>query len=221
MTSRRDRAIAPSMTLTILQDRDYVVILAKTAAHCQLPMQIDAWNQAQAATQALINQCERLDPDGVTLYVSCQEETSIHSFCKYEQVTSDKLAPLLALNYPPHSLPLQGVLTKALEDYLHRKAAGKTKTNGETIVVLLDGEPRDRLAIAKTIIKVTQQLEHPTELAIGLVQVGDDPIATGFFQSLDDDLQTHGAAFDIVDTVKTTDIAGQGLTQTLLNMIHD
>jgi hypothetical protein len=184
-------------------------------------MQINAWKQAQAATQALINQCERLDPDGVTLYVSCQDEAAIDCFRKYEQVTSDKLTSLVDINYPPYGLTLQGVLTEALQDYLHRKAAGKTKPNGETIVVLLDGEPKDRLAIAKTIIRVTQQLEHSTELAIGLVQVGDDPIATGFFQSLDDDLQSHGAAFDIVDTVKTADIAEQGLTQTLLNMIND
>jgi hypothetical protein len=46
-------------------------------------------------------------------------------------------------------------------------------------------------------------------------------LAAGFFKTLDDDLHARGAQFDIVDTVKASEIQTIGLTETLLSMIHD
>ena len=47
---------------------------------------------------------------------------------------------------------LASVLQDALNNYLKRKASGDTKPNGETILVITDGEPDDGKAVMRVII---------------------------------------------------------------------
>jgi hypothetical protein len=58
-------------------------------------------------------------------------------------------------------------------------------------------------------------------LAISFVQVGSDPQATKFLKILDDELQSVGAKFDIVDTITIDDMEDMTLTEVLLNAITD
>lgn len=58
-------------------------------------------------------------------------------------------------------------------------------------------------------------------MAISFIQVGNAPEATKFLKVLDDELQSAGAKFDIVDTVTMDDIEGMTLTEVLLNAITD
>ena len=109
----------------------------------------------------------------------------------------------------------------ATAQYFQRKAAGQTKPNGETILVVTDGEPDDRKAVMKVIIEVSQQMERDEELAISMIQVGSDAGATRFLKALDDELQGVGAKFDIVDTVTLDDMADMSLSEVLVNAIGD
>jgi hypothetical protein len=51
--------------------------------------------------------------------------------------------------------------------------------------------------------------------------VGNDPTATRFLKALDDELQTAGAKFDIVDTITLDDMENSTLAEVLLNAIND
>lgn len=124
-------------------------------------------------------------------------------------------------NDPSGTTDLAGVLKHATDDYLQRKSSNKTKPNGETILVVTDGEPDDRKAVMKVIIEVSRKIERDEELAISFIQVGADPNATRFLKILDDELQSAGAKFDICDTITMEDMEDMSLSEVLLNAIND
>ncbi len=200
-----------------MQDRDYTLIVDKSGS-MSTPDQTGGksrWEIAQESTLALARKCEQLDPDGITVYVFSGR------FKRYDDVTSSKVAQVFQENDPVGTTNLAIVLQDAIKNYFQRKAAGKTKPQGETILVVTDGEPDDRRAVFEVIINATQQMERDEELAISFIQVGSDPQATKFLKAIDDQLQGVGAKFDICDTVTLDDLEDMSLSEVLLNAIHD
>ncbi len=200
-----------------MSDRDYTLILDKSGS-MSTPDQAGGrsrWEIAQESTLALARKCEQFDPDGLTVYVFSGK------FKRYDDVTSAKVAQIFLENDPAGTTNLAGVLQNALDDYFQRKAAGKTKPNGETILVVTDGEPDDRKAVFEVIIKATQQMERDEELGISMIQVGSDAQATKFLKALDDQLQSVGAKFDICDTITLDDMEDMSLADILMNAITD
>lgn len=200
-----------------MSDRDYTLILDKSGS-MSTPDQAGGrsrWEIAQESTLALARKCEQFDPDGLTVYVFSGR------FKRYDDVTSAKVAQIFLENDPAGTTNLAGVLKNALDDYFQRKAAGKTKLNGETILVVTDGEPDDRKAVFEVIINATRQMERDEELGISMIQVGSDAQATKFLKALDDQLQSVGAKFDICDTITLDDMEDMSLADILMNAITD
>lgn len=201
----------------MMSDRDYTLIIDKSGS-MSTPDQAGGksrWDIAQESTLALARKCEQFDPDGITIYVFSGR------FKRYDDVTSAKVAQIFQENDPAGTTNLASVLQDALNNYFKRKAAGKTKTNGETILVITDGEPDDRKAVFEVIISATRQMDRDEELAVSIVQVGSDPQATKFLKALDDQLQSVGAKFDICDTVTLDDLEEMSLADVLMNAITD
>lgn len=198
-------------------NRDYTLIIDKSGS-MSTPDQAGGrsrWDVAQESTLALARKCEQFDPDGITVYVFSGK------FKRYEDVTSAKVAQVFMENDPAGTTNLAGVLLHAIDNYFQRKKAGTTKENGETILVITDGEPDDRKAVFETIISATRQMERDEELAISIVQVGNDPQASKFLKALDDQLVGVGAKFDICDTVTLDDMEDMSLAEILTNAITD
>ncbi|MBW4685454.1 MAG: VWA domain-containing protein [Komarekiella atlantica HA4396-MV6] len=201
----------------MMSDRDYTLIIDKSGS-MSTPDQVggrNRWDIAQESTLALARKCEQFDPDGITVYVFSGR------FKRYDDVTSAKVAQIFLENDPAGTTNLAGVLQDALNNYFKRKAAGQTKPNGETILVITDGEPDDRKAVFEVIIQATRQMERDEELAISMIQVGSDSQATKFLKALDDQLQSVGAKFDICDTVTLDDLEDMSLADVLMNAITD
>ncbi|HLO84643.1 MAG TPA: VWA domain-containing protein [Nostocaceae cyanobacterium] len=201
----------------MMSDRDYTLIIDKSGS-MSTPDQAGGrsrWDIAQESTVALARKCEQFDPDGITLYVFSGR------FKRYENVTTAKVAQIFQENDPAGTTNLAGVLQDATNNYFQRKASGQTKPNGETILVITDGEPDDRKAVFEVIISASRQMEKDEELAISLIQVGADPQATKFLKALDDQLQGVGAKFDICDTITLEDLEDMSLTDVLMNAITD
>ncbi|OBQ32188.1 MAG: hypothetical protein AN487_22855 [Anabaena sp. CRKS33] len=201
----------------MLENRDYTLIIDKSGSMATPDQKggRSRWVAAQESTIALASKCEQLDPDGITIYVFSGK------FKRYENVTSAKVSQIFKENDPSGTTDLAGVLKHATDDYLQRKTAGQTKLNGETILVVTDGEPDDRKAVMKVIIEASRRLDKDEELAISFIQVGNDPQATRFLKILDDELQSAGAKFDICDTVTMDDMEDMSLSEVLLNAITD
>ncbi|MBL1174210.1 hypothetical protein [Pantanalinema sp. GBBB05] len=211
------------MSEVALDNRDYTVLVAKTAPSTAYasPKFHQSWSDAHRAIVTLVQKCETFDPDGITIYISSKDHAA-GLFRQYRHVTSNVIEEIFNENYPPETLNLLDGLSIALTDYFTRKQAGQTKPNGEMIVVLIDGEPQDRMEIVKTIVEAAEQLDSDHELGIGFVQVGNDLIARGFLNSLDDDLRSRaGAKFDIVHTQTLDNIQADCLTEFLKDIIRD
>jgi uncharacterized protein with von Willebrand factor type A (vWA) domain len=201
----------------MVENRDYTLIIDKSGS-MSTPDQVGGrtrWETAQESTLALARKCEQFDPDGITVYVFSGR------FRRYENVTAAKVAQIFQENDPSGTTNLAGVLKDATDNYFQRKATGQTKQNGETILVVTDGEPDDRKAVMRAVIEASRQMDRDEELAISFIQVGGDVQATKFLKVLDDDLQGAGAKFDICDTVTMDDMEGMTLAEVLLNAITD
>jgi uncharacterized protein with von Willebrand factor type A (vWA) domain len=199
----------------IIRDRDYTLIIDKSGSMStpDRPGGKTRWEAAQESTLALAKTCEQFDPDGITVYLFSSR------FRRYENVTSDKVAEIYERNEPMGRSNLASVLKDALENYFQRKEAGKTKPNGETFLIITDGEPDERKSVMRLIIEASRQIDRDEEIAIALIQVGKDKKATEFLQALDEQLQGAGAKFDIVDTIGLDKMEGMTLAEVLLNTI--
>ncbi|MFM2064170.1 MAG: hypothetical protein RLZZ507_3841 [Cyanobacteriota bacterium] len=201
----------------MMSDRDYTLIIDKSGS-MSTPDQVGGrsrWDIAQESTIALARKAEQFDPDGITVYVFSGR------FKRYENVTTAKVAQIFQENDPAGTTNLASVLQDALNNYFQRKASGQTKPNGETILVVTDGEPDDRKAVFEVIISATRQMDRDEELGISIIQVGSDPQATKFLKALDDQLVGVGAKFDICDTVTLDDLEDMSLADVLMNAITD
>ncbi|MEM6400171.1 MAG: VWA domain-containing protein [Cyanobacteria bacterium P01_D01_bin.116] len=201
----------------MLENRDYTLIIDKSGSMAT-PDQKGGrtrWVAAEESTFALASKCEQFDPDGITIY------TFSGRFKRYENVTSNKVVQVFRENDPSGTTDLASVLKDATDNYFKRKDAGETKPNGETILVITDGEPDDRKAVMKVIIETSRRMDKDEELAISFIQVGKDPHATRFLKVLDDEMQSAGAKFDICDTITMDEMEDYSLSEVLLNAIID
>jgi uncharacterized protein with von Willebrand factor type A (vWA) domain len=200
-----------------MKDRDYTLIIDKSGS-MSTPDQRGGrtrWQEAQESTLALARKCEQFDPDGITVYVFSGR------FKRYDDVTSSKVEQIFLENDPSGTTNLASVLQDASNNYFQRKAAGQTKPNGETILVITDGEPDDRRAVMEVIVNTSRQMDSDEELAISIIQVGSDAGATKFLKALDDQMQGVGAKFDICDTMTLYDMGDMSLADVLMNAIAD
>ena len=200
-----------------MNDRDYTLIIDKSGSMSTPDQQggRSRWDIAQESTLALARKCEQFDPDGITVYLFSGR------FKRYDDVTSSKVAQIFQENDPAGTTNLASVLQDAINNYFQRKAAGQTKPEGETILVVTDGEPDDRKAVMQALVTASRQMDRDEELAISMIQVGSDPQATKFLKALDEQLQGVGAKFDICDTITLDDLEDMSLADVLLNAIND
>ncbi len=202
---------------SLVEDRDYTLIIDKSGSMStnDQPGGKTRWQAAEESTLALARKCEEIDPDGIAVYLFSGR------FRRYDNVTSDKVTQIYQENEPMGRTDLASVLQDAVDNYFQRKAKGQAKSNGETILVITDGAPDDYKAVMRVIIEASRQLERDDELAISLIQVGKDRQATQFLKALDDQLESAGAKFDIVDTITIDDMEDMPLAEVLLNAIID
>ncbi|MFM1843583.1 MAG: hypothetical protein RLZZ490_2326 [Cyanobacteriota bacterium] len=196
--------------------RDYTLIIDKSGSMSMIEpnSQKSRWDLVQESTLALARKCDQLDPDGITVY------TFSGKFRRYDNVNASKVEQIFQENEPVGATNLTAVLQDAINDFLQRKKSNQGKT-GETILIITDGEPNDRRSVFEIIIQASKCLDADEELAISFIQVGNDPGATKFLKTLDDQLMEVGAKFDIVDTVTFDEMEELTLTEVLLNAIQD
>lgn len=203
---------------SLVENRDYTLIIDKSGSMytSDLPgVEHTRWQAAQESTLALARACEAIDPDGITVYLFSGR------FRRYDNVTSDKVVQVYAENEPMGRTDLAAVLQDALDNYFQRKERGEAKPNGETFLIITDGEPDDGKAVMRVIIEATSKIDRDEEIGISLIQVGQDRKATAYLKALDDQLQQAGAKFDIVDTVTMDQMGNMSLTEVLLNALID
>lgn len=172
------------------------------------------WEYGQETGTALAKAVEPYDDDGITVTVFNNSHTT------FESVRSQLVAATFKKYSPNGSTNTAGVLKARLDAYFDRKEKAKGKKGGlftkavppsappkpVLLFVMTDGVPDDQNAVKRVIIDAANKIEKDEELAICFVQVGNDPGATAFLKSLDDDLTSQGAKFDIVDALPIDEV---------------
>lgn len=196
------RLVRTMFTPEELKQRDYTLIIDRSAS-MSTPDQRGGktrWEVIQEATLGLARVCEKIDPDGITVYVFGGR------FKRYDNVNTSKVEQIFQETFPAGGTNLDGVLRDALDNYFKRKENGDSKSNGEIILVVTDGAPDDKPPIIEIIVDATRRIEQDTELGISFIQIGSDPEATRFLKELDSDLTKNGAKYDICDTITFEDL---------------
>jgi len=202
-----------------LENRDYTLIIDKSGTMARKDCEggRSRWDVMQETTFALASKCEEFSPEGITVY------TFSSQFRRYDNVTASKVEQIFSENEPVGRTEMADVLQDALQNYFRRKEQGQAQLGGATILVVTDGQPDKPQAVIKTIIDATQKIDRDEELAISFIQIGNDPDATKFLKTLDDDLQSAGARFDIVNTIAIDEIEKEGISlkEVLIRAITD
>jgi len=98
------------------------------------------------------------------------------------------------------------------------------QTKPVNIVILTDGEPTDEPEdVIVDVAKKLDQLNAPlAQVGIQFVQIGDDPAATEYLESLDDALKVEYNIRDIVDTTPYTgkDVTADEILKILLGAVN-
>jgi Mg-chelatase subunit ChlD len=196
--------------------RDYVLVVDRSAS-MEEPAKAGSsqtrWEYAQETTMALARKCAAFDDDGIDVY------TFNRTFQKFEGTTPENVKQIFASVNPGGSTDFLPVLKDAFDTHFRK---GKKPT---TIIVLTDGEPSDRdagrKALQDLIVATSKKLEVDAELAVTFIQVGNDPSATAFLKTLDDDMVKAGAKFDIVDTKTADEVENMTVEQVLEAAVND
>lgn len=212
-----------------LIDRDFTVIVDRSSSMAEPEVAGNArtrWQACQEATVGVARECNKYDPDGITVY---SFGTNFHRF---DNTTEAKVSDIFTKLQPNGSTKLHLVLEDAFfgpSGYVTRKRAGQAKRNGELFIVVTDGEPDDRKAVADIIIRASHELTTSDEVNITFVQVGDSHGAKEFLANLDDQLEAPEgqegnrkyAKFDIVDTLTIDQLGGKNLTDVLVAAVTE
>lgn len=169
---------------------------------------ISRFKEVEELALGIAMQAAEFDDDGIDI-ITFGKGATIQT-----GVTADKVAAVFAGGANQYQTDTDAMVRLAAER--------QKKTGKNTIcIVFTDGEPTDKAAVAKAIIDASNALSRDEELTFGFVQVGDDPNATNFLRSLDDDLQGKGAKFDIVDAITSTEAAGMNVAEMLTKFVAD
>ena len=196
--------------------KDYDIALAIDKSGSMLESDCNGrsrWEEAQESTRAIAKKASEFDDDGIDVYPFSG------NFKTYKQVTPDKVDQIFKENEPMGSTATDKVLDEIIKDYFKRKQSGSAKPM--IILVITDGEPNDRESVKSVIINATKKMNTDEELGISFFQVGKDISAKQFLKELDDDLESKGAKFDIVDTKSFEELEEIPLSDAIMQAISD
>merc|ERR1719436_1008837 len=179
-------------------------ILGKSAGD----QSISRWEQVDGALQYLAPFIVAEDPDGVGVYFFDSKFDKAENVCD-----KDKVIELFKRNRPGGRTYLAQVLEEAMEP--------DTVGRAETIFVLTDGQASDPSEVIRAIVAQTKKMCKSEMLSISFIQVGSDPSASQYLNRLDDDLESEGAKFDIVDAMTKAEMEGRSFLDIVELSVHD
>jgi Mg-chelatase subunit ChlD len=201
------------MTKEELAKYDYILVLDKSGSMGErdMPGNKSRWEAAQEATLALARKCAEFDADGITIVPFAG------SFKSYPNVVGSdvQLKQIFTENEPNGGTDLTKVLTHVFDTYFANPA------KPIIVLVVTDGEPTDPSSVAKLIVNTTKKMNTDDQIGVQFIQIGSDAGATRFLKSLDDDLVSQGAKFDIVDTKTTDEMENMTISEVLMAALED
>jgi Mg-chelatase subunit ChlD len=196
-----------------LANLDVFVLIDRSGSMGQnidTPSKQSRWDYAKEAIVSFVTELGKHDDDGLTLIPF----NASHAVS--DNVKPETFGAVWAGLSPGGGTILAQPLRSALG-----LAEKRWKEKQQLILVLTDGEPQDRGEVAQVIIDATKKMERDEQAAILFLRVGQDTAAKAFLDSLDNDLQSKGAKFDIVDCDDLDTVAGKSLQDVVNKAFND
>lgn len=200
-----------------IADRDYVLLLDRSSSMSTEDQGGKTrWQAAEEGTLGIVRKCVTLDPDGIDV-VTFANQPKLTRNVKDDSAVRN----IFSEQEPNGSTNLTAALEVAFTNHFGKPKTAEGKTRGTTIVVITDGEPDDRVSVAKSIVGAANKIDADEDLAVSFIQIGNDPRAKAFLNSLDNDLKGQGAKFDIVDAKTMDDVGNSSVAEVLAAAISD
>lgn len=194
-----------NLDVTVLVDRS-----GSMGQNNDTPSKQSRWDYAKETIVSFVTELGKHDDDGLTLIPFNA------SFTISDNVKPETFGTVWGGLSPGGGTMLAAPLRSALS-----LASKRWKEKQQLIIVLTDGEPQDRPDVAGVIIDATKTMERDEQAAILFLQVGRDKEAKAFLDALDNDLQSKGAKFDIVDADDLDTVAGKSLQDVVNKAFND
>lgn len=176
-----------------------------TPARASQPNGQTRFQEAEEYFKAILNVAIPLDSNGITVYAFASR------FVKRDNLKSVQDV----MDFVTSAKRGRTFLGAALEDWANGFIAdfqsSPRRAKKHTLVIILsDGVANDRQKVLDTIVRLSDAVETDQDLAIGMIQVGDDQPAHDDFKLMDNELKGETEAdpglcdLDIFD-VKTVD----------------
>ncbi len=194
---------------------DYVVMIDKSGSMSETdcPGGKSRWDYAKEYAESIARQAEKFDSNGIDVILFSGTPK------KFEGVTSAKVKEIFTENSPSGSTDTAAALKLVFDSYNAKKAAGTAKPM--VVICVTDGAPTDINAVEKALIDHANSLNEDADTGVTFVQIGKDPQARAFLKHLDDNLQSKGAKFDIVDCKNEEEMENISITDLLEAAIAD
>ena len=184
-----------------------------------------SWRETQKALEAVTPICTAHDADGIDLYFLNAPDNPW-----YHNVTSaSTVAEIFSAVRPRGGTFLGQRLNNILKPYLTRCTANLEATKPINIIVITDGEPSDDPeSVIINAAKKLDKMDAPAwQIGLQFFQVGKEPGAKEYLQSLDDNLtELAGSPIrDMVDTQPWTndedvELNADGILKTILGAVN-
>lgn len=182
---------------TKLAAYDFIVLIDKSGSMSETdcPGNKSRWEYAQEYAESIAREAGKHDANGIDVVVFAGTPKL------YAGVKADKVKEIFTENSPSGSTDTAAALKLVFDGYNARKAAANAEAPAKPIIVICitDGAPSDQNAVDKVLVDHANSLAEDAETGVTFVQIGKDPQARAFLKHLDDNLQSKGAKFDIVD----------------------
>ena len=161
------------------------------------------WKQAHRWSKEIAYICNQFDDDGIDVYMFDNDVK------EYNNVTDSKVDEIFRKISPDGGTSLVPAIKAALPSYFESSKSlfgmfsKKVQKPSKPIIVIVftDGEPFDKSETMNSIIHITKQISSREEIGFSFLQVGNSSDARSFLKVLDDQLESKGAKFDIVNTI--------------------
>lgn len=174
---------------------------------------VSRWQWCHEQTIELAKKTERALPDGLTVVLFAK------TFATYNNANIGSIETIFANanNRPDGGTDTAAALSSQLEAYFDRKAKLGEHIKPLLIAIVSDGCPDNPALFCDAIVKATQSMNQPDEIAITFLQVGNDSRAIYLLKQLKNGLLDQNAKYNIVNIIPFAELNKIGLPQALLN----
>ncbi len=193
---------------------EHIVLVDKSGSMGEKSLKIPGktrWQEAQEHISGLTNFLSDVDENGLDI-ILFGTNAEVHRHIK----TPEAVAEIFTKASPKGSTNLAAAFVEA--EKIRQESPGR----GFMIHVFTDGLPDSESGAAEAISKMGKSMKKDSELAIGFLQIGDDPDATRYLKQLDDNLQKkYQLPFDCVNTMTAAESADLSYEQIMWLTVND